>query len=75
MGGFASKEQARSAQTNQFASASARKRELEAITEDERTEEQTAELKKMRALLRAIQKKQTKGDFTPVIEKAGSPNV
>ena len=66
MGGFASKDQSRAAQITQFASASARKRELEAIEEDERTEQEAVELKKMRGLLRAIQKKQAAGDFTPV---------
>jgi hypothetical protein len=66
-GGFASKEEARRAQTQQFAMANDRKRALEAVTE-ELTEGEEEELKKMRALLREIRKKQAKGDFTPVEE-------
>jgi hypothetical protein len=69
-GGFASKEEARKAQSQQFASASAQKHELEAIPEDERGEVEEAELKKTRTLIREIQKKQRKGDFTPVLETA-----
>jgi hypothetical protein len=68
-GGFASKEEARQAQTQQFAATSARKRELEAVPKAERDEEQTAEIKKMARLLKAIQKKQRAGDFTPVREE------
>ena len=67
-GGFASKEEARKALTNQFAAVSTRKRELEAILEEDRTEEQEEELKKMAALVQKIQKKQRRGDFTPVVE-------
>jgi hypothetical protein len=64
-GGFASKGEARKAQLQQFASAQARKRELEGLTE-ELSQDQEEEMKKMRALVKAIQKKQRGGDFTPV---------
>lgn len=53
-------------QRQQFAANAARRGELEAIAEDERTAEQRAELKKVRAMLRAIQKKQAAGDFSLV---------
>ena len=65
--GFASKGEARKAQLQQFAAAQARKRELEEMIE-ELSPEQEGELKKMRGLLRVIQKKQRAGDFTPVLE-------
>lgn len=67
-GRFASPESAAQAQRQQFAAAQARKSELEAMHEDDRTPGEDAELKKMRALIRAIQKKQAASDFTPVEE-------
>ncbi len=67
-GGFASKGEARQAQTTQFAALSDRKRDLEAVPEDERTDEQAEELKKTARQIKAIQKKQRAGDFTPVEE-------
>jgi hypothetical protein len=66
--GFTSKGEARKAQLQQFASAQARKRELEALTE-ELSLDQEEELKKMRVLVKMIQKKQRAGDFTPVENK------
>lgn len=60
-------EQLRAQQTQQFAAASARRAELQALPEDERTERQTGELKKMARIVRAVQKKQARGDFTPVV--------
>jgi hypothetical protein len=68
MVGFASAEANASAQTRQFAAAKSRAEAIEAIPEDDRTPGQDAELKKMRALFRAIQKKQAAGDFTPIEE-------
>jgi hypothetical protein len=66
-GGFASKEEGRRAQTQQFAGAQARIKALDGIAEDERTDEEALDLKKNRALVTAIQKKQGRGDFTPVV--------
>lgn len=54
----------------QFAAARAEVDRLQAIPEDERSEAESAELKKARELVKAIQKKQRAGDFTPVEEKA-----
>jgi branched-chain amino acid transport system permease protein len=42
---------------------------LEAISEEDRTSAEAAELKKTRALLKTISKKQAAGDFTPVQEE------
>jgi hypothetical protein len=53
-------------QRRQFAAVGARIAELQSISEQDRTEEQDEELKKMRGLRRKIQKKQAAGDFTPV---------
>lgn len=68
-GGFAVQQEARARQTMQFAAAQSRKRELEATPKEDRTEEQEVEFKKMRRLIRAIQQKQQRGDFTPIKEK------
>ena len=65
--GFSTPEGEAKAQLQQFAAAQARKRELEALTE-ELTDEQEEELKKMRRLVKAIQKKQRAGDFRPLKE-------
>lgn len=54
------------AQRRQFAAVGARILDLQKIPEEDRTEEQEAELKKMRALRKKIQKKQAANDFTPV---------
>lgn len=60
--------EAKARQTAQFAAANARLQKLEAVPRDERSEEQRMDLKKMRALINAIQKKQAANDFTPVEE-------
>jgi hypothetical protein len=57
-------------QSRQFSANQARKVELESIPDDDRTTGQTAELKQVRLTLRAIQKKQAAGDFTPWEEAA-----
>jgi len=67
-GGFATPEEARRAQATQFAACSARLKDLEAIPEDDRTAEDEEELKKMRGILKKIQKKQSRNDFTPVAD-------
>ena len=73
-GGFASREEARKAQAQQFGATQGRLKELEAIAEDDRTPATDEELKKMRGLIRKIQKKQAGGDFTPVMATAeGTP--
>jgi hypothetical protein len=46
-----------------------RRKELEAIPDDERTEAQDGELATVRRTLREIQKKQAAGDFSPVSER------
>lgn len=56
-------------QKRQFGAVKGRIEELEQIPDDDRTSEQERELKKMRELLKAIQKKQRAGDFTPVQEE------
>lgn len=56
-------------QKAQFAAAREELSRLQAIPEDERSEAENAELKKTRELVKAIQKKQRAGDFTPVEEK------
>jgi hypothetical protein len=66
--GGLSSEEARSRQTQQFAAARARLTTLEAVPEEERTEKNRAELRGMKALVRQIQKKQARGDFSPVEE-------
>jgi hypothetical protein len=66
--GKASPEEAKQ-QSRQWSAAKARIADLEAVEEDERTPAQEAELKKMRALVRELQKKQAAGNFTPVEEK------
>jgi len=53
-------------QSRQFSANQARRTELEAIPDDDRTFGEAAELKKVRATLRTIQKKQAAGDFTPL---------
>jgi len=63
---FATPEAAASAQARQWAAAKGRTADLESIPEESRSPKQDEELKKMRALSRAIQKKQAAGDFTPV---------
>lgn len=68
-GRFASAEAAAEAQKRQFGAVKSRIEDLERVSEDDRTPEQEAELKKMRGVLKAIQKKQRAGDFTPVEEK------
>lgn len=67
-GGFASKEAAATAQSRQFAAVQSRIKDLEAIPSDDRSVAQDEDLKKNRATLKAIQKKQRGGDFTPVKE-------
>lgn len=61
--------EASSRQRLQFRAASIRLQNLEAIPRDERSEAQRAEIKKTRAVVNAIQKKQAANDFTPVEEK------
>lgn len=58
----------RARQTAQFAAANSRLQKLEAVPRDERSEAQRAEIKKTRAVINAIQKKQAANDFTPVEE-------
>ena len=53
-------------QTRQFAAVRDTIKRLEAISEDDRSVKQVEKLKKNRALLLQIQRKQTAGDFTPV---------
>ncbi|MDX1985003.1 MAG: hypothetical protein SFV51_32325, partial [Bryobacteraceae bacterium] len=60
----------RARQTAQFAAANARLQKLEAVSRDERTPEQRAEIKKTRDVINAIQRKQARGDFAPVEENA-----
>jgi hypothetical protein len=66
IGGFASPEAAMAAQTRQFAAAQATVKRLEAIPEEDRTAKQGEKLKKNRAVVLAIQRKQSAGDFTPL---------
>lgn len=58
--------QDREGQGRQFAAVGARIEELQRIPEEERTDEQSDELKKMRDLRKKIQKKQARGDFSLV---------
>lgn len=65
----ASPEEQAKNQSRQWRATKGRIEELESIPDDDRTPGQEIDLKKMRALIRAIQKKQAAGDFTPVYEK------
>lgn len=65
-GGFASDAEMRAAQKAQFAAANGRLEALMKISDDDLTEEDRQEIKKMRRTVQDIQKKQAAGDFTPV---------
>lgn len=67
-GGFATQEEARRAQQTQFAALRNQISELERIPEEDRSEEHEEDLKKKRRTLKALQKKQAAGDFTPLRE-------
>jgi hypothetical protein len=60
--------EASSRQRIQFRAATSRLEKLEAVPREERSEAQRAEIKKTRAIINAIQKKQAANDFTPVEE-------
>lgn len=67
----ASLEEAR-LQSRQFSAKQALLADLEAVPDDDRTAGQRAELKKMRAELQALRKKQAAGDFTLTEEAAAA---
>ena len=64
-----SAEELRARQIAQFAAATARIKALESVPEEDLTEKNRAELKEMKALAKKIQKKQARGDFSPVEEE------
>lgn len=61
-----SEEELRARQSAQFAAARGRLSTLAELPEEERTENNRAEMARMKVLIRKIQKKQARGDFSPV---------